>query len=325
LNSSDLSKERLWRSIVVACALPVAMLTWILWFALGIGYLGAQVWFLDLFANFRVQYVVLFALCVVALTIVRWRKTALVALVGVASTTATMAPFFQERAAVAASGPTFRLVTFNTWFRNDDFAVVANFLRASNADVLVLQEITAASLAKLDELLPGYPHRSLTRGGRHALVILSRWPLDSEHLQLANRLTRIIRTRVRWNQQEVTLIAAHLNWPLGRENTAMRSDQLRAIAERAQDEVNPLVVAGDFNLTPWSDFYRRFVADSGLIDCAIGQGLRPTWPAQASAVRIRIDLCFTSEHWRVHRLDVGPRLGSDHLPVVVDLELVRSQ
>ena len=300
-------------------------MTWALWFAFGIGNLGTHVWFLDLFANFRVQYMVLFALCVVVLTIVRWRKTALVALVGVAFTTATMAPFFEERAATPASGPTFKLITFNTWFRNDQFAGAAKYLRASNADVLVLQEITAASLGTIDELLRDYPHRTVTRSGRHSLAILSRWPLDSEHLHLAGGSTRIIRTRVQWQDRQVTLIGAHLNWPLGRATAAMRARELEAIAAIAREEASPLIVAGDFNLTPWSDFYRQFVADSGLVDCAIGQGLRPTWPAQAAAVRIRIDLCFTSEHWRVQRLEVGPRLGSDHLPVIVDLELVRGE
>jgi endonuclease/exonuclease/phosphatase (EEP) superfamily protein YafD len=93
------------------------------------------------------------------------------------------------------------------------------------------------------------------------------------------------------------------------------------IAERVRKETGNVLVAGDFNLTPWSPHFTRFIEQTGLSDCALGHGLLATWPSQVLPVRIRIDHCFASRQWRVRNVDVGPKLGSDHLPMTVDLAL----
>lgn len=311
--------------VVRLAALPAALATWALWLAVGLGELGLSVWIFDLFANFTAQYMALFALCVIALTLARWRKTAIVALLGVAFTTASMAAYFQERAGVAPPDERFRLVTFNLWFRNDDLARAAAFLEASRADVIALQEVEVARIDAIAKFLPAFPHRVATPTSRYALVIFSRWPIRIEELSGTSRLrrktTRISRVTVDWRGTPVSFFGAHLSWPLGRRMAAARAAELEMLAANAKATPGPVLVAGDFNLTPWSPHFERFVAQSGLTDCAIGQGLLATWPAQLMPARIRIDHCFASKHWRVHRVAVGPDLGSDHLPVTVDLAL----
>lgn len=297
------------------------LLTWLLWVVLGLGHLGLHSWLLDLFANFRVQYMALFAACVVVLTIVRRRKTALVALMGVALTTATMAPYFQERPVVPASGERFRLLTFNVWYRNDDLSRALEFLQQAKADVVILQEVDAAQLPAIAQRLTAYPHHAMTPVRGHALAMFSRWPLRVEHLRLPMGATRIARATLDWNGTPLTIVGAHLSWPLGKRTAAARAAELQVLAQTVGRETGPVIVAGDFNLTPWSRHYERFTASSKLIDCAIGQGLLSSWPAQLPPLRIRIDLCFASAQWRVRDVAIGPKLGSDHLPVIVDLEL----
>ena len=311
------------RLLDVVCGFPVALATWALWLALGLGYLGQKWWVFDLFANFRVQYMGAFALCVVLLTVARWRKSAIVALLGVAFTTATMAPYFQERVSASVPAQAFRVLTFNTWFRNDRMEKTVAFLLSSNADVVILQEVTATNVDSLARMLSSYPHRTFTPGARHGLAIFSRWPLRAEHLEVEPRMTRIARVEVDWQGTSLTIFAAHLNWPLGPRTANARKRELQTLAANVRTESKPVIVAGDFNLTPWSRHFDQFIADSGVADCAIGQGLLATWPSQVLPARIRIDHCFVSAHWHVHRVEVGPRLGSDHLPVIVDLELLR--
>jgi endonuclease/exonuclease/phosphatase (EEP) superfamily protein YafD len=84
------------------------------------------------------------------------------------------------------------------------------------------------------------------------------------------------------------------------------------------------LLGGDFNLTPWSRYFTQFVANSGLVDCARQQGWNPTWPRSPKVLGIRIDQCFASDGWRTIDVSVGPRLGSDHLPNIVDLRLAGS-
>jgi endonuclease/exonuclease/phosphatase (EEP) superfamily protein YafD len=315
--------------MLVVSGLPAALATWGIWGALCIGSFGTRAWPFDLFANFRVQYMGLFALCVVALTVARWRKTALVALVGVAYTTATMGSYFRQHPLGQEIDPEsnarFRLVTFNTWFRNEDLRPFAHYLHASDADVVVLQEVDVTRLDELAQLMPAYRYRTVTPDVRRVLAIFSRWPIEPEHMHLPNGITRITRVNLDWQGTRVAVFGAHLRWPLGEKKAWARAAELKMLAARARAEAGPVIVAGDFNLTPWSGYFERFIADSGLSDCATGQGLLATWPSQVLPVRIRIDHCFASQHWRVHRVSVGPKLGSDHLPVIADLELLRHQ
>ena len=318
----DLPHGRAARALLAACGFPAAVLIWAVWAALLIGYLGTKGWPFDLFANFRVQYMGLFAIGVIALTVARWRKTAIVALLGVALTTESMSAYFPERVQSAPIERGFRLITFNAWFRNADVQRTAEYLQNSDADVLVLQEVDVTRLHEFASVLPAYPHFVATPNVRRGLAIFSRTPLgEVEHFQITERITRITRVRTRWRGQDITIIGAHLRWPLSRRKAHQRSYELGMIAKSARAQRGPVLVAGDFNLTPWSGHFARFVETSGLRDCALGQGLLASWPTQFLPARITIDHCFASPDWQVHRMSLGPKLGSDHFPLVAELEL----
>ncbi|WP_421729490.1 endonuclease/exonuclease/phosphatase family protein [Brevundimonas sp.] len=91
------------------------------------------------------------------------------------------------------------------------------------------------------------------------------------------------------------------------------------------DCVGPTILAGDFNATsitrPYQALTRR------LADCQRQLGLRPsvkTFPANFPA--IRIDHVFVSPHIRVTRVHSPSsplaRAASDHLPLVVDFDIL---
>jgi endonuclease/exonuclease/phosphatase family metal-dependent hydrolase len=63
------------------------------------------------------------------------------------------------------------------------------------------------------------------------------------------------------------------------------------------------------------------LGDAPVRDCARGHGLVNSWPSFFPPASIRIDHCLASPHWRVRRLAAGPGLGSDHRPMINDLEL----
>ena len=115
----------------------------------------------------------------------------------------------------------------------------------------------------------------------------------------------------------MTVVGVHLHWPMGARNSAQRNAALRALAELAQATPGPLLIGGDFNITPWSPVFDAALRASTLADCARGQGLltRPTFFLPAA---IRIDHCLASAHWRVLR--VTCRRWPDHRPMLNDLE-----
>lgn len=85
----------------------------------------------------------------------------------------------------------------------------------------------------------------------------------------------------------------------------------------------PSVVAEDLNVTPCSPRFERLLRETGLTDTARGRGLQGTWPVGLPWMRIPIDHCLISESFRVVNRKVGPAVGSDHFPLLVDVELAR--
>jgi endonuclease/exonuclease/phosphatase family metal-dependent hydrolase len=61
----------------------------------------------------------------------------------------------------------------------------------------------------------------------------------------------------------------------------------------------------------------------GLINAREGFGVLPTWPTYygSTALMIPIDHCLVSEDIRVFNIRTGAHIGSDHLPLIVDIEI----
>jgi endonuclease/exonuclease/phosphatase (EEP) superfamily protein YafD len=90
-----------------------------------------------------------------------------------------------------------------------------------------------------------------------------------------------------------------------------------------------MIVTGDFNSTPWSFQRRRW-------DRAIGIPRReravPSWPAR-NYKRLKwpgmpflpIDHVYAGPAWATVNVRRGPRLSSDHYPLVVTLAPVAPQ
>jgi endonuclease/exonuclease/phosphatase (EEP) superfamily protein YafD len=292
------------------------------WFALIAGMLGEYAWLLDLLAHFRVHCLAAFIVLACLALMLRDKLFLAVAAVGAALSAAPLVRYVEPVAASRASHEaSLRLVSFNINYRNDDLARAATFLEESGADVVVLQEVTRAQARELDGLLPSYPHRSVDIDWRGA-AIYSRWPMTSaDWAELEQRASRGAMVQLDWRGSRIAVLGLHLHWPMSPGEARIRNRQLRRVAALAQATTGPLIVAGDFNVTPWSPHFQRALASSGLRDCALGQGLGPSWPAPATWLGIRIDHCLASPHWRVLDARVGPNVGSDHRPIIVELAL----
>jgi endonuclease/exonuclease/phosphatase (EEP) superfamily protein YafD len=294
--------------------------------ALMAGVLGRYFWVLDLFSHFRAQYAVLLFVCAVALLFRRRRIFAVVVLAAALISAAPLVDYIDMSASDAEAKPrreSFRLVSFNVWFRNDDLRRIASFLESTQADVIVLQELSRAKAAALQPLLVSFPHSYLEDGRRYGTVVFSRWPLIGASVPLSEKGVDAARVSVAWRDEAITVLGVHLHWPLGARHSRLRNADLQGLARYARTQAGPLLIAGDFNITPWSAHFGEVLSASGLNDCAVGRAVAPTWPAQFPPLGISIDHCLASKHWRSLHVQTGPNLGSDHRALVVDLEMPR--
>ena len=302
------------------------------------GHGGAWHWLLDLTSHFRWYWLLAAAVGLLASLSLRQPlrlARGCFALAVVANTWA-MLPLWMPRspdagaAARAANtapdrGLPLTLVTVNVLRSNRETGRGVAYLRDRRPDVAVVIEIDPLWRTALESLADLYPHRAFrNQGDNFGIGVLSRWPLrDPEFVTLGGTPYPNLITRVVHDGGELLLVATHPHAPVTAAHSHGLRSQLNAVAAHAAAATGPCIVAGDFNATPWSVAYREFTATSGLVDTALGHGLEPTWNARLPAPRIPIDHVFTSRDVRVMRRAVGPDIGSDHLPVEVDLVLPR--
>lgn len=296
------------------------------WLCLLAALLSRLAWPFDLFSHFRVQYAALFVLFACVLMLSRRFWIAVAAAVGFGVSVVPLLPYAVGEPVAAAVASTreetFRLVSFNVWFRNRDMARVAEYIESSNADAVVLLELTKRQAEALVPLLPTYPHHQMETGLMGAAVF-TKWPVlssDSVPLSPSGSVTAS-RVMLDWRGTPVNVLGVHLMWPMGSNNSRYRNQELNTLVEFSKAQRGPLLIAGDFNLTPWSEYFSDALEQSGLHDAAVGFGLARSWPSQFAPVGIRIDHCLLSRHWSARSTVIGPDLGSDHLPLVADVAL----
>lgn len=295
------------------------------WGALLAGFLGRFAWPLDLFSHFLLQYALLFALFAIALLILERHKLAALSLAGALVSAGALIGYAGLPAQPAETrSKSFRLVSFNVWFRSSDDARIAEYLEHSSADAIVLQELTGPRAIALHARLRSYPYLYVGYGDRrNSAVVFSRWPiLASESIPLSPQGVHAARVTLQWRDSTVTLLGVHLHWPLGPRNSRLRNQEMAGLATLAKSHDGPLLVAGDFNVTPWSAHFQEMLTGSGTKDCAAGHGMAATWPSHLGPLGIRIDHCLASNDWRSIDVSAGPHLGSDHRPLIAELVLL---
>lgn len=301
----------------IATLLALASIT-----ALLLGMLGRYFWLLDLLAHFRVHYVVALLVCAALLLATRDFRAAAFAVLAGGLAAAPVVQYLGASDEEPTAGPTLKVLSLNIWFRRDDPLRLTSYLEASGADILVLQEISREEAEHLGATLTSYPHAFIDAAASSDTVLFSKWPIrHASAVELAPDAVSALVAGIEWHGREISVVGAHLHWPLGARAARRRDAELAGLAELVRTHSNPLIVLGDFNVTPWSPHFTALLQTSRLRDCALGNGLDPTWPSPAQALGIRIDHCLASLHWRAIDTDVGPHVGSDHRPMLGVLRL----
>lgn len=241
--------------------------------------------------------------------------------VAVVASATLMAPEFLASAGpkATADGARLTIVQFNAL--GDDpkaDAPAVTWILAQHPDIVVLEEDSRIGARLMAEA--GY-HAS----GRGCLAnIYSKLP------PLADSSLRpgwTVKPKITWATYsdadgEFTVFGVHRAWPMkfarNREETA---DLSAMVAARPRDRS---IVVGDFNSVGWSFARRREDKALGLIRRTRALF---TWPAERVSHNrlpalfpvLPIDHVYAGAGWRTVAVERGPKLGSDHYPVVVIL------
>lgn len=293
-----------------------------------LGFAGKWIWPFDLVTSFRPLYAAGLTAAGAGLLLGRWRKLGWAILIVGLLNAAYVAPLFWGRQEVPEGLPTLRVVSFNVQGQNQEYGQVVEFLRQVDADVVFLHEANrlweeALSEATWEDDLDYQQYRS--RPGQlifSTLALTKTRPLEVTSHGWAEREARAMEVVLGLGDAQIALLGIHPLAPTDPRRTALRDAQFEFVARWARSSTGPTVVAGDFNATPWSHVFAP-LADAGLRNSQRGFGLAPSFPAGGNLLtRIPIDHLLHSSHLAVADRWLGPDLGSDHLPLVVDLALV---
>ncbi len=157
--------------------------------------------------------------------------------------------------------------------------------------------------------------------GGYGEGILSRYPVESRQFDLPtpeggeNRALLLVAHRFP-NGQKIVFGGTHFCHEYAKNQQA----QAEAICDIVDKETAPAIVAGDFNITDDSNPYATIVAS--FIDVAVQHG-NPKNTIPSDNPTKRIDYIFVSkaDQWVVKEVQVIESDASDHLPVLVTLEL----
>lgn len=301
--------------------------------AVTLAVLAARLWWpFDLLTHFRLQYLVLAAVLLLAAMAVGARPAALVLVAVLAVHGWAVRDLGLPRSDPALGSDALPLTVFaaNVLAENPRPEAVVAAVRDRRPDIVVLVDARGERwrepLARLGALYPqAAPDHWAAAAG--PVVILSRFPIRHDRLapRMADRPPYLL-TTMTIAEHEVTVVGVHPTSPEpfdGRDSHA-RNRQLERLGRHLASIEGPAIVAGDFNTSLWSPHARALLTTAGLRPAAAGFGWHATWPLRPALGRVPLDHVLLRGPFAVTGFQSGPPVGSDHLPVAADLRLEKA-
>ena len=248
----------------------------------------------------------------------------LISAVGLVAACLLVAPEYLRPAGRSASSGTsdeIKLIQFNAWGRNRQQDATVAWLKAQSPDILVVEEASIIA-PKLKAELAGY---HVSCGACSVMIFSKARPIAHDVPAPASEgriRPPIAGATFRDRHGEFTVFGTHYTWPV---HGGWQQAQGRVIARLLKQFPNDrLILSGDFNSTPWSFSRRREDAMFGLERRTRGlfswpAGRIPRLGVETPFPLLPIDHVYAGPGWRTVKVERGPRLGSDHYPVIVTL------
>ncbi len=292
-----------------------------------VAFFGARSWVAELASHFRVQYLTTLVAFAGITAVAGHGWSALVfALFALVNAAVIARAHAAESPPVASAAMPVRVFLSNLHAENGRLGLLIDAVRRFGPDVVVLLEVRPRCIYELAPLASAYPFAmTVPRDDNFGIALYSKHPLgNTECLYLGRARVPSLVVDVQ-TTPALRVVATHPYPPVTPGYAELRNDHLEALAELARTGLRPLVLLGDLNMTPWSPYFARLLADGDLRDSMRRRRPQSTWPVKLWPLRLPLDHCLVSSEIRVVSRTVGPYVGSDHFPVIVDLELAAAQ
>lgn len=277
---------------------------------------------IQLFTHFRLQYVVVSLSLLLLFKYLRspWLIGALAA--SLVLNASLVLPWYVGEDETSG-GVELKLLHANVLSSNTEYDRLISLLDTEAPDLVMLQEVSPDWLVALDELRADYPYSyAEAREGNFGIALFSRVPLKSvSHFDSPPFGYPTIVASLDIDGQVLHFIGTHPMIPVRGTFYDARNEQLAGVARLLGKQAEPKILVGDLNLSQWDVNYKHLEQQGGVRNARKGFGILPTWPVFMPFAMIPIDHVLVSETISVTGFYSGPRIGSDHLPLIVTFSL----
>jgi len=214
-----------------------------------------------------------------------------------------------------------------------DLQRIADVIIKEKPDLVGLQEVDRGvkrtegkdeivELAKLTRMDYAFAHNLDYQGGEYGVAMLSRFLLNKvEHRMFENKREAerrgMLRAQVNMGGKIVNFVTTHLDYQYS-DGRVFETEQLLKFLENVD---GPLIVVADMNDEPVGEAYKLMLtrfSDSWVKSNAKGDGF--SYPADKPIKRIDY-VFYKGDGLKAKKARIVETLASDHVPVVVDIEL----
>lgn len=233
-------------------------------------------------------------------------------------------PFARAEVRLASDAPDgVTLLAVNVLQENTQHDRVLRLIEQVDPDVLLLMETDPRWIDALAPALAAYPTVVCDpREDFYGMTFATRLPTtEARIMRLTHDETPTLFAELKArNGQEFVYVGLHPQPPTpDGADTDERDTQIAYSARFARREDRPLVAMGDFNEAAWSLSAQEFRRVGGYVDPRRGRGFFSSFHAEHPMIRAPIDQVYVTADVAVVGIALGPRVGSDHFPLIARL------
>ncbi len=245
----------------------------------------------------------------------------------------TIVPEYASSRTNGASGDEsckFSMLNLSLGNNSGEPAALPAYLDEIQADFVAIHGASRLGTSQYEQIGKAYGHSVSCSAERNCdLTLFSRHTLAKQPLKDISPDTMppllLARAKTAATCQPVTLAVTQLAWPDG---DTKQSEQMIALASTMRRRIETgthVVLAGNFNATPWSVGLSQFPQWAGLSRATYGVFTWPARPITKYAVNapafMPLDHVFVSPGLRVVDANRGEDVGADHYPVVTTIAI----
>jgi endonuclease/exonuclease/phosphatase (EEP) superfamily protein YafD len=252
----------------------------------------------------------------------RWAAATLAALAACQAAEVLRYEFGSPAAPAPGTSARLKVLSANVLASNRDHDALLGLVSRERPDVVALVEFNHQWQQEAGQLRRSYPYAIELPNGTRGIALYSSLPiLDEPAPSVVRPLgdgNPALAVTLEFEGEPMHLWILHPPSPIGGDGQARGRAEFLGLAEQIARRPGRTLVVGDMNRTDGSPTFADFLGRAGLRDTRLGFGHQPSWPV-GSPYRIPIDHAFVGPGLAVVDRRLGPGIGSDHRPLLVEL------